>query len=147
MQCYADFSAERQHGLSLNAMTLARSDNSHASRALRCLLQQSSDSTAGSLREKRSREAGHTCRVACEAGGAPELGSLGMLSSLLGCSMTSRNAVAASPKYTVTSRLCPNRASPSFPFRSCSCDRKTKEHQPLYRELHGGVDVLRAGMA
>ena len=83
----------------------------------------------------------HTCRAPCEAGCTPELGSLGMSSSLLGCSMTSRNAVAASPKYTVTSRPCPSKASPSFPFRSCSCDEITKEDQPLRHELRGEADA------
>ena len=128
----ADVSAERQKSLiSMQGRRLARIT---AKRRLR----QRFDVTAGALRGQ-SQKARHTCRAPCEPGCAPELGSLGASSSLLGCSMTSRNAVAASPKYTVTtSRPCPSRASPSFPFRSCSCDGMKKQHQPLCHKLQSG---------
>ena len=97
-------------------------------------LRQSFVNTAGAV-QGHLHEARHACRAPCEAGCAPELGSLGTSSSLLGCSMTSRNAVAASPKYTVTSLPCPSKASPSCPFRSCSCEWVTKQHYALCHEL------------
>ena len=50
--------------------------------------------------------------------GCPNAGLLGLSSSLLGCSITSRNAVAARPRYTAMSL---SGAWAKTPLRSCSC--------------------------